>query len=160
MKKAIIIVVIIIAFANLSCRDAFEPSTRGNPGSGNRILVGGSSNEFLDSVVETIIAKLEDIAYIEVVSPGKLRRADYSEYDAVIVTGEVQAWMFFNRTVRKAAKRIDDPGKLIVILTAGDPDYEWEPGSGITAITSATPENPDPKVVIEEVSSRLEKLLN
>jgi len=159
VKKAAILLITFVLFSSLSCKDFLEEKNYGDSNAPSKILISGTSNDYIDTVVKKIVDKYSESAYLEIISLKALRKANLDDYDVVLITDEIQAWMAFNGLVRKYANNPNYQDKLIVLLTKGDPDYEWQAKSDVDVITAATPDNDDVTPTVNELFTRIDNIL-
>lgn len=156
-KKSFFIIALIAGLAVLSCKEPIPSTVYDNPGAEHTIMITGYDTEFKSALVEEIVAKYSPKCRIEIVGISKAPKADYSQYSAIILMDEVEAWMMMNRRARKIIDKIEPKDKLIAVITAGDEDWEYEK-DGVEAITSASVMSEQDKV-LEEIYKRVDSLI-
>ncbi len=155
-KNALLIAVVTVTVF-VSCKDTIPAEVYENPDADCKIMVTGVSSEFKDAVLNDIVDKYSETCQIEIVEFSKAHKIDLDNYDAIILMDEVEGWMILNRRARRLIGKIEPQDKLILFLTAGDEEYEYEK-DGIDAITSASVLNNTGEIA-EEIIAKLDALI-
>ncbi len=156
-KKSVFIFALIAGLGLLSCKDPIPSTVYDNPDAEHTIMITGYDTEFKSALMEEIVAKYSPICRIEIVDISKAPKADYSQYSAIILMDEVEAWMMMNRKARKIIDKIEPKDKLVAVITAGDEEWEYEK-DGVEAITSASVMS-EKDEVLEEIYKRVDSLI-
>jgi hypothetical protein len=87
----------------------------------------------------------------------KLNNVQPTDYDALVVMGARMGFLLLSAKERRFLRHLDDPEKLILVMTAAVNDWKWN-RDDIDVITCASNfRNIDP--LYREVSARIDKLL-
>lgn len=155
--KNILLITVIAPAVFVSCKDTIPAKIYENPGADCKIMISGVSSEFKDAILNDIVDKYSETCQIEIVEFSKAHKIDPDNYDAMVLMDEVQGWMILNRRTRRFIHKFEPKRKLVLLLTAGDEEYEYEK-DGIDAITSASVLN-NTSGIAEEIIARLDALI-
>jgi ABC-type dipeptide/oligopeptide/nickel transport system ATPase component len=120
-----------------ACGKGVTERTIANDQAQKKIIIGTMASAFRDSIVTILVEKYRGAATIEIRELGKLADIDPQNYSAIVVIDELQAWLKFNRTFKKLVDRFKDSGKLVVLMTAGDPKFKLD-YQGVDAVCTAS----------------------
>ncbi len=153
----LVLIMVLFAIMLFSCRSGVKENVYENPEAGHRILITGATSEFKRRVVEGIVGRYREDCQIEMLPLSRLKGINYDDYSAIIIMDQCQAWMAFNVSTLGLVRKIKNREKVILFITAGDPDWRYS-YEGIDAITSASEEGKEAEV-IERISARIDSLV-
>jgi hypothetical protein len=121
------------------------------------VLIAAWNTEFKRQVLAKVQKALKkEAAYIEIIDPRDLDERDPGSYDVIVILDQVWMWRL-SRTYRSFLEDVEKRGSVILVPTAGDPD--WRPvDKGVDVITATSePKNIDrvANEIIERVQYRL-----
>ncbi|MCF7912421.1 MAG: hypothetical protein K9M99_07825 [Candidatus Cloacimonetes bacterium] len=134
MKNIILVIMIILLLSG--CKQSPEQRVI-NPGAQSRILIAMTTTEFKEQIVSRIINDFGERATIEINGLSSLKKVNPAEYDAIIIMDACEAGMKFNASLNNFTSKHTETDNAIFIITAGDPDWEWD-NKNYRAITSAS----------------------
>jgi len=139
MKKVLPVVLLVtMAGLMMSCKKNMVADVHlANPGARYKVLIAATESEFKKPIREKFIDQYRAYCDIEVISLKKLKDKPQDDYHLILVMDEVQAWLWFNKRVKKFVKKIKDPSRVVLLMTSGDPDWKY-PDPDVDAITSAS----------------------
>jgi hypothetical protein len=110
-----------------------------NPGgAGPQILIAMRKAEPKDTIVKTAIVELKDTgASIKVLDITAAVKEPLDAYKVVVVVDAIWAWSLRSEGQSIINKMAARKGQLVVIATAGDPDYIYK-AEGVDAVSAAT----------------------
>jgi hypothetical protein len=156
--RILLLFIHMFSFLNfLACKSGIQQNVYENPDASHKILITGSTSEFKEVVVAGIVERYRDACHIEILSSSRVKRANFGNYNAIIIMDECQAWMAFNIRTMELIRKIKDKDRIILFITAGDPDWQFST-QGIDAITSASEKGKEEQV-IEKISARIDDLI-
>ena len=130
---------------------------RGDKNCEKRVLIAAQQSEFKEAVVSKVVEGLEqDACYVKVIDVKKLREESTGDYEAMVIVNTCKMWRL-NRHVRKFLKKVQETGKIVLLTTAGDPEWKAK-GVQVDAITSAS-EMEEVGAVAETVLEKVRTLL-
>ena len=141
----------------LACRSGMRQNVFENPDASHQILITGTTSEFKDIVVAGIVERYRQACHIEILPSSRVKRANFNNYSAIVIMDECRAWMAFNTRTMELIRKIKDKDRIILFITAGDPDWQFST-QGIDAITSASEKGKEGQV-IEKISVRIDDLI-
>ncbi len=86
----------------------------------------------------------------------KPRQVNTAEYDVVVIMDTCLAWSRLNPSTEGFLDRIDDRHKVVVLMTADDPDWEFT-YLGVDALTAA-PKPDDEKQICERLRTDIDRI--
>jgi hypothetical protein len=101
------------------------------------LLIASDASEFKDGVRRKLIDRYQAQGNITVVNIGDLPQVNADAYDIIVIMDTCMAWTGFNPSFKAFLDKMDDPSKVVLLITAGDPDWTYSYGD-IDAITSAS----------------------
>ncbi len=153
--SALLIVVLVLACAKEPIENAIVTHPEAYRG---QLLIAGVASDFKENVITRIINRYGDKYAIRLSSFDELDNIDYSDYDIILLVDEVQAWMLFNRKFKRVMKDISEREKVVIFITAGNPDWEYD-YDGLDAITSAS-DIVEEERVLEAITRKIDGILN
>jgi hypothetical protein len=137
--------------SRLDARTFNEPSLE------KRVLIASWNTEFKRAVLAKVQEEVKkDNAHIEIIDPRDLHKKDPADYDAIVILDRVWMWRL-SSAYRSFLKRVEERGRLVLVPTAGDPD--WKPiDKGVDVVTATSrPESVDKvaKKLIVRIRARL-----
>jgi hypothetical protein len=150
-------IALLITCAFISCKSGVKQQVYDNPDAGCRILITGATSEFKDAVLSDLVDRYRDTCQVEIKPVGTLGKKDFLGYAAIVIMDECQAWMAFNTTTMGLINKIEDKEKIILFITAGDPDWTFST-QGIDAVTSAS-EMAKKEEVAGRIASRIDQMI-
>jgi hypothetical protein len=122
------------------------------------LVIASDASPFKERLRERLIARFREQGNIAVVDLGSLAGLRVEDVDAVLVLDSCRAWGRHNRTLERFLKRTTDKGKLVVLMTAADPGWRYQP-PGVDAITAAS-RLEDVDALARALSARLDRILD
>ena len=142
------------------CTARYVPSSEfGDKNAAGRVLIATVGTDFKDAVVEKVTQELADEdVYVMVIDLKAIENTDTQQFDAIVLVNTCTAWMVdYHVTDFLRATDDGDKERIVVLTTAGDPDWEAEK-LDVDAISSASvPEKISP--VANEILVRIRRLL-
>ena len=121
------------------------------------LVVVRKTSEFKEDILSKIIDRYDDKYSIERISLKKLKRINEDDYEVILIVDNYMAWSFFNGRTKIFIKKAANIEKIVLFMTTGDPDLEYE-YRGVDAVTSASV-GENETVVIEELTEKIDKIL-
>ena len=141
-----------------ACSKNLRETTLENPDASYRLIIAGDSSDFKDSVRDKVVNNYKDICQIQVVNLEKLETLDYDQYDAVLIMDTCMAWGGWNQEVKNFINSLQDNQKVVVLFTAGDPEWKYS-YKGVDAITAASLVETEDDVV-DRLTQKIDMLLS
>ena len=151
-RNMVVLFIVVISAITLSCKDSIGTASYGDSNSQHRILVTGTTSDFKLGILEEIVGRYAGTCYIRFIPYRDIDLDSISDYSAILIMDECQAWMVFNGKVKRLVDKIERKERITLLLTAGDPDWEYS-RNGVDAVTSASVEDSRDGVVHEIISS-------
>jgi hypothetical protein len=101
------------------------------------MLIAGDASAFKDTLRARIIGHYQGQSDIDVINIKKLKQVRLSDYDVVLIMDTTLAWTGFNPSLKAFLKNLPDTHKVVLFMTAGDPDWDFS-FQDLDAITSAS----------------------
>jgi hypothetical protein len=141
----------------LSCKSGVPQKVYERPQARCRILITGTTSEFKEAVVAGLVERYRETCQIEMRPATRIDEDEFNDYDAIVLMDECHAWMAFNTRTLGLVRRIAEKERIILFITAGDPDWTFST-QGIDAVTSAS-KMARRGEVIEEIAARIDALI-
>jgi len=121
------------------------------------MLIAGDASAFKDTLRTRIISHYQGQSDIDVINIRKLKQVHLSDYDVVLIMDTTLAWTGFNPSLKAFLENLTDTHKVVLFMTAGDPDWEFS-FQDLDAITSASNiENEE--TVFSEIIKRIDRVV-
>ncbi|MBN1898903.1 MAG: hypothetical protein JW827_09010 [Spirochaetes bacterium] len=137
---------------------ALEKKVIPNTQTRRSMLIAGLKSEFKEPIINSLVRKYRDECRIELDSLKRLDNIESEDYDVILVIDECWNSMYFNFKTRKFLKNCKDKDKIVLFITAGDPDWTYIV-DGIDAVTSASKKGKE-KEIIEKIVNKINHILN
>jgi len=108
-----------------------------------------------NTVIDSLKSRFPLVTFTEIPSKSLLKTKN-KDFDALIIMDRLEAWTFFNRTLKKLSRKLDAT-KTIYFITAGDPEWQWKK-QGVITVTSASKKEQVSQVV-DKLSNELKQIL-
>ncbi len=93
----------------------------GDSTASKRVLIGGLTSPFKEAIAKSITDSLvNDSVYVKTVGLKDLRKAQPTEWNAVLILNTCMAWEI-NFKVKRYVKKFPGYGSFVVVTTAGNP---------------------------------------
>jgi len=150
-------VVLICCGLAASCARQLQETRISAPDARLNFIIAGDASEFKDSIRSRLIDRYKPYCTIEVVNINKLKEIDPDAYDAVLIMDTCMADTRFNPSFKAFVDKLEDQDKVVLFLTAADPDWEFSYGD-IDAITSASVmENEE--MVVSRITEKIDAII-
>jgi len=121
------------------------------------MLIAGDASAFKDTLRTRIINHYQGQSDINVINIKKLKQVRLTDYDVVLIMDTTLAWTGFNPALKYFLENLPDTHKVVLFMTAGDPDWEFS-FQDLDAITSASRiENEE--TVFSEIVNRIDRIV-
>ena len=121
-----------------------------------KLIIAGDSSEYKDAIREDLISRYKEKADIEVMNIEYLDTISEDSYDVILIMDTCMAWGAFNPTVNRYLENAGNKDKIVLFMTAGDPELEYS-HEGVDAISSASIiENKDE--IVASLSERIDAI--
>ncbi len=121
------------------------------------VLIAIRDTDFKKKIVGKLTNDFSSSAHLTVIDLAELDEHPTSDYDALVVMGARMGWLMYSVKERRFLRGLEEPGKVIMLMTAADADWKWE-RPDVDVITGASePESLDP--LYRELAARLDAIL-
>jgi hypothetical protein len=157
-NSRIIISIIFISLFTISCAKHIPEQHFGAENAKFDLIIGGVTSEFKDVIVTRLIDRYKDQGNIDLVDFDKLNQAQCGDYDVILVMDDSEAWLLWNFSLNSFLEKTENCNNIVLLITAGDPDWEYQ-YKDLDAITSASVvENEDS--VFNEVAAKIDNMIS
>lgn len=141
-----------------SCGSATSPPPETAVAKGPKeVLIATRDTDFKKQIVSRFQNDYGGRARLTVIDLAELDEHPTSDYDALVVMGARMGWLMYSVKERRFLRGLDEPEKVILLMTAADADWKWE-RPDVDVITGASkPESLDP--IYREMAHRLDVIL-
>ncbi len=108
-----------------------------NPDAVFDLLVASDHTAFKQTIHDRLIERYRDQCNIDIVSVSQIEALKSENYDAIIIMDSTMAWSGFNFSVKQYLNTSIPKERVILVMTADDPDWQFN-YNGVDAITSAS----------------------
>ena len=148
-----------LVFFTLTCsgKQHIQPKPINSGEGSSSILIVTRPSEFKARVVDKLVNRYRNRATLTLIDLKDLDSIQTSDYDALVVMGARMGFLLLSAKERRFLRRLEEPKKLILVMTAAANDWEWD-RDDIDVITCASNfRNVQP--LYREVIERLDKIL-
>ena len=150
---------IVLAVFALTCsgRQHVQPKPLNSVDGGSNVLIVTRQSAFKERVVGKLIEKYRSRANLALTDIENLNDVRATDYDALVVMGARMGFLLLSAKERRFIRHLDDPKKLIMVMTASAEDWKWD-RDDVDVITCASNfKNVEP--LYQQISARLDELL-
>ncbi len=129
------------------------------------MLIANDGTDFKNDLIERLTERYKNSGSIYLTSINKLDAFDSNNYDVIVIMDSCMAWSRFNRSIKRYLNGIVAKDKVVLVMTAGDPDWQFS-FKGIDAITSASAVENEDKIFtlttlqIDQILTRTKQIKN
>ncbi|MGD9210256.1 MAG: hypothetical protein PVI90_05740 [Desulfobacteraceae bacterium] len=131
----------------ISCAAPIAQKSIVTPNAKFNILIASDGSEFKNVIHNRLIERYKDQCSINNIALKEINKVDSEKYDVIIVMDSCMAMSGFNLRVKKFLDNVSTNENLVLVMTAGDPDWQFN-YNGVDAITSASVMENEEKVFI------------
>ncbi len=102
-----------------------------------KMLIASNGTDFKNVIFDRLVDRYKDSGNIYLTSINKLNRLNPKIYDVIVIMDSCIAGSRFNRSIKRFLNGIVTKDKVVLVLTAADPEWQFS-YKGIDAITSAS----------------------
>lgn len=156
LKLTIVLITFLAMFSCFQGKDLIKPKP--NPDGKAKILIGADATDLKNQIIKDLFNKYSDY-HFDITDLKKFSKSDYTDYSVIILMDEVWAGLKLNKKLQKSLNRMtaDDKKKLVLFITAGDPDYKYQ-YEDIDAITSASKIDKKDSLILE-IQKEIDEIL-
>lgn len=122
-----------------------------------KILITFRESKFKKEIVNRIVTQYESNAKITVIDIADLDKVNENDYDALTIMGARMGWLMFSAKERRFIRRLKEPQKTIMVMTAAVSDWQWQHDKVDIITCASKPENLDP--LFHKISQKLDSLI-
>ncbi len=122
-----------------------------------RILIASDSSDYKDKIRNRVIDKYTNQASIDLVNIESLDDIVTEKYKAIFLIDTTMGWTTFNPSIKDFIEEHEDKKKIVLFMTAADPEFEFS-YEGVDAITSASEPEYEEKT-FQSITDELDKII-
>jgi protein-tyrosine-phosphatase len=138
MQKTCLITAFILMTVFVSaCAPKLYQKNSVAPNATFNLLVASDGTDFKNDIHDRVIAHYKNLGNIDNTTIDKIHLFNSDQYDVILIMDSCMARAGFNRSLKSYLNSNVSAQKIVLVVTAGDPDWQFS-YSGIDAITSAS----------------------
>ncbi|MDA3896515.1 MAG: hypothetical protein PF482_10245 [Desulfobacteraceae bacterium] len=157
-SKSKLAIIILVLMLTLSCAKHIPEQHFAAENAEFDLLIGGVTSEFKDVIVSRLVDRYKDQGNIDLVDYDKINQVQCEDYDVILVMDDSEAWTLWNFSLKSFLKRTENCNNIVLFITAGDPDWEYQ-YNDLDAITSASVVENEDKV-FNELTAKIDGMIS
>ncbi|MFC1852975.1 hypothetical protein ACFL27_22480, partial [candidate division CSSED10-310 bacterium] len=151
------LIFLIFIFFMSSCARHLQETHLKNSIAEQKFLIASNASPFKDALRHLIVNQVQAEFDVTIVNIPSLNQISAEDYTIVLIMDACKGWSRFNRTTKSFIDALHDKKKVILFMTAADPDWQFSYGE-VDAITSASEKLRIPELsaeIIHEIQKRV-----